>query len=224
MKRRFVFAVLSVALQGCVTCRYDYDENREITILEVTPQDDWHTGLRQRFGIQIHDSFGEPAELTVSVDIDRRETRWCEGAPMRVEYHGVERERQRWVSQQYAYNFWCPIEAATLAEGGHRLRYQVWNRDGKVAAEKAVAFTHHPQPPLLTVDHDVVSGGERIIWLADGNDVSEVTIHVGAMRIVTSHQPAGEAVLDASLLPPGRAIHVRAFDMAGNVSEEEILR
>lgn len=224
MKRRFAFALLSVALQGCVTCRFEYDERREVSIVKVTPQDDWHTGMRQRFGIQITDSFGEPGELPVSVEIDRHETRWCEGTPAQVEDHTVVRERQHYFSPHSAFNFWCPIDADELAAGMHKLRFRVWNRDGKVAAEKAVAFTHHPQPPTLTIDHDLVAGGERVVWSAGGDDVGEITIHIGALRIVTSHQAAGAAVLDASLLPQGRPIRVRAFDVAGNFSEEIIRR
>lgn len=224
MKRRFAFALLTLASQGCVTCRFDYDEGREVTIVEVAPQDGWHTGLRQRFGIQINDSFGDPGELRVSVDIDASETRWCDGTPAKVEDHTVESERRSWVSAEYAFNFWCPLEADQLAAGARRLRYRVWNRDGKVAAEKTVAFTHHPQPPVLSVAHAAVTGGERVAWSAAGDDVREVTIHVGALRIVTSHQPVGEAVLDASLLPPGRPLRVRAFDTAGNSSEEVIRR
>lgn len=224
MKRRFAFALLTVALQGCVTCRFDYDENREVKIVEFTPHDGWHTGSRQRFGIQVNDSFGEPKELTVSVDIDQRDTRWCEGTPTKFEDHSVDRQRRPWMTEPYAYNFWCPVEAEELAAGAHKLRYRVWNRDGDVAAEQTAAFTHHPAPPVLTVDHAAVPGGERVVWSADGDDVREITVHIGALRILTSHQPAGEAVLDASLLPPGRPLRVRAFDLAGNFSEEVIRR
>lgn len=206
MRLRLLLAALGLFAASCVF-RQDLDGGRNVHIRRTAPPQNALTGQRTRFGMIVEDSDERTWQLGIYAQLDGGETLSC--APAKRRLTTIDRT-------ETGVTFWCPLDPLAIESGKHEIKYWVVNRDGRIASQSTVRFTHDPIGPALTASVTRVSGGVEVSWSVEDANFAELVVQGDGMRLMSSFSAAGQVVLAYAIVSHLARLEARAVDAQKN--------